>query len=472
MTALASLLTAALFTAEPPPPTLEPEPAPTPTNTPAQPEPPAPAPALTYVEPDDPAAVYDGGVKWTFGKQGQHSLRMITWHQIWNRYTQLNPGSQVNGEDREHQYDIGLRRSRILFIGEIADRFQILTHIGINNQTFNNARKPQLFVHEATAQIRVFRDYLWVGGGLHYWHGISRMTNTSTLSFMSLDAPILNWPTIEQSDQFARNLGVYVKGKLGLFDYRVALNKPFVPGATVDPALEAPVDAAGYDPHNNTVQLAGYFMFQLLDRESNALPYMTGTYLGSKRVLNLGAGFMWHPDAMWSQTPAGVTKTHDALAIGADLFADIPFRNKNGALTTYGVYYYYDFGPNNLRNIGIMNVATGGSTTTGPGNAYATIGTGHHGYAQLGYMLPQKWTRLQRVQPYVATQVSAFEALDTIAIIPEAGINWHLLGHHLKLTATYRNRPIFDAVAEADGTTAQREVTRRSEAILQAQIFF
>ncbi|NVB40659.1 hypothetical protein G6O69_22665 [Pseudenhygromyxa sp. WMMC2535] len=430
-----------------------------------------PAGSITYVEANDPAQVYDGGVQWTFGKRGQNSLRMITWHQLWNRYTHLNPGSEVSGNPREHQYDVGLRRSRVLFLGNIADRFQILMHFGINNQTFNNARKPQLFVHDATAQLRVFRDYIWVGGGLHYWKGISRMTNASTLTMLGIDAPILNWPTIEKSDQFARNLGVYVKGKIGMLDYRVALNKPFVPGATVDETVEAPVMAADYDPHNNTVELAGYFNLQFFDRESNSVPFTVGTYLGSKRVLNVGAGVQWHPKAMWYQDTEGVEYNHDLFAFGGDIFADIPFDRQRGALTVYGVYYYYDFGPNHLRNVGIMNVATGGTTSNGAGNAYPVIGTGHHTFAQLGYMLPQNLLGVHRLQPYVSGQLSKFEALDQLAFVPEVGINWYLLSHHVKLTMTYRNRPVFDSV-EVDGETEQRQSVRRSEAILQAQIFF
>ncbi len=70
-----------------------------------------------------------------------------------------------------------------------------------------------------------------------------------------------------------------------------------------------------------------------------------------------------------------------------------------------------------------MNVATGGTTLNGPGDAYPTIGTGHHGYAQLGYMLPQTWTGLQRLQPYAAAQLSWFAALDEPAIVPEGGLD-------------------------------------------------
>lgn len=429
-------------------------------------EPAAPARPPAF-EPRSPDELYEGGIKFELGSGGQSSIRLITWHQVWNRYTQTNPGTQVQGRPRDHQYDIGLRRSRVLLLGQLTSRFQVITHFGINNQTFNNARKPQLFVHEATGQLRVWKDALHVGAGLHYWHGISRMTNASTLNMMSLDAPILNWPTIERADQFARHLGIYAKGKLGPIDYRFAFNQPFATGTGEE---EGPTtSAATYDPRANSKMGAGYVQWQMFDRESNAVPYAVGTYLGKKRVLNLGAGFSYQPKGTWSRSESGEILTHDIILLGADLFADIPFRQHRGALTAYGAYYYYDFGPDHLRSIGIMNTGTGGTTLGGPGNAYPTIGTGHHVYGQIGYMLPSRWTGLQRLQGYLAAQVSAFDALDDPVLVPEAGINWLLLGHHSKLTLMYRSRPIVSA-DEVTGRT--REITRRSEVILQTMIYF
>jgi hypothetical protein len=33
----------------------------------------------------------------------------------------------------------------------------------------------------------------------------------STLNFLTIDAPIFNWPLIENSDQFARQMGLFAK---------------------------------------------------------------------------------------------------------------------------------------------------------------------------------------------------------------------------------------------------------------------
>jgi hypothetical protein len=38
---------------------------------------------------------------------------------------------------------------------------------------------------------------LTMGGGLHYYMGLSRATMASTLNFLTIDAPIFNWPLIE-----------------------------------------------------------------------------------------------------------------------------------------------------------------------------------------------------------------------------------------------------------------------------------
>jgi len=453
-------------TAEPPPPEVS---APPPSEKPSEPPPPA-----AEEKPTDPAQLYDGGVKWTFGARQQNSLRLLTWHQIWARYTQMNPGSQVQGVDKEHQFDIGIRRSRFLFLGQFAGRFLILTHIGINNQTFNNARKPQIFVHEAVGEVRVFKEYLYFGAGLHYWHGISRMTNASTISFLGLDAPILNWPTIERSDQFARKLGFYAKGKVGLFDYRFAVNKPFSLGTGAEEEL--PTTAVAVEnPRANTIGTAGYFMLQFLDQESNVLPYTTGTYLGTKRVANLGVGFQWENDGVWWLDGEGDVQTQDTAQVGVDVFVDMPMPKETGALTFYGVYYWHFFGPDYVRMVGIMNLATGGNTLNGAGNAYPTMGSGHHVYAQIGYMLPFRNMGVNRLQPYFSGQLSVFEAFDRPGVaadeftfIPEVGLNWHLLGHYFKLTAAYRNRPVYSASDEGYATVS----ARLSEFIFQTQVAF
>ena len=139
--------------------------------------------------------------------------------------TENKPGTvDVNGQASAYSFDIGMRRSRLLAMAQISPRFLILTHFGINNHTFVNGgaagsgnKKPGLFIHDAWTDCALIEGKLHLGAGLHYWNGISPLSNASTLNMMTLDAPIFNWPTIEVTDQFARQYGKYVKGKAAEF---------------------------------------------------------------------------------------------------------------------------------------------------------------------------------------------------------------------------------------------------------------
>jgi len=390
-------------------------------------------------------------------------LRLITWHQFWARGIQNNPGTTVQGMDRDATTDIGIRRSRILALGQFANgRVQILSHFGINNQTFNNTRKPQLYIHDAWGSFQVLEKYLTLGAGLHYWNGVSRLTNASTLNFLPVDAPILNWTTIERTDQFARQAGLFAKGQIGRVDYRLALNKPFSTSRELTPG-----GAADYLSESDSLSTAGYVQLFMREKESNTLPYAVGTYLGKKDVFNVGAGFHYHPDALGTRNAADTETTqHDLVAIGVDAFLDKPL-GKGSALTSYLVYYYYDFGPNHVRNIGIMNVGQGGTSVNGSGNAYPVMGTGNHVYGQLGYLLPGEPLGLQ-IQPDGTFQVSLMEALDDPMVVGEGGINWFVLGHHAKVTTHYRNRPVFEVPGNGDRPTAD---SRASEVIVQFAFF-
>lgn len=424
----------------------------------------SPLPEPEAEEEDGPFAV--PSIEWKLRPDGKSYLRLLTWSQFWLRATELNPGTQLKNSDSDVIGDFGIRRARMLLFGKITPEVLVLLHIGINNQTFDGDRKPQLFVHDAWGQLDVFDNYLTVGAGLHYWNGISRMSNASTLKFMGIDAPILNWPTIDLNDQFARHLGVFAKGQLGRLDYRVAVNKPF----QIDAPANLGEGQTAFDSGSQGVEFAGYVQYMFGEIESNLLPYTVGTYLGSKRVFNLGVGAQYQANAMaqCEQVEDDLcvsTERHDLSLFGADVFVDQPLSG-GSAVTAYGAYYYYDFGPDYVRQVGIMPIGSGGSTVNGAGNRYPVLGTGHHFYGQAGFLLPGRIGQTQ-LQPYAALQLSVMEGLADPVIVPEVGVNWFIAGHNTKLTAHYRNRPIF--VASAD---KPEEDGRASELITQLQVLF
>jgi hypothetical protein len=397
-------------------------------------------------------------LRWTLNEDGSRYFQISMWLQIWTRALQLNPGTTIGddpatpeteGSQPAWYGDVGIRRARVMMFGEIFPRVLLMMHFGINNQTFRRSNfKETFFFHDLWAEFAVLREHLYIGGGLIYWNGISRMTSASTITAMSLDLPIVNWPTIEQTDQFARQLGFYAKGKAGLFDYRVAVTRPF------EPNVGPPTTTGNYNRNANTWAYAGYFQLQFWDIESNVLPFTTGTYLGTKRVLNVGTGFYVQPKGIAYLDDAGEVRRRSLSVASADFFVDLPLRaNNGGALTAYGVFYWMDFGPNNVRNIGIMNPGDPGSGTSlnGPGNAYPIIGSASTGYGQFGWLMPWKIKQLQ-FQPYILSQMSKFEALEDTMFQFGVGINMFVYGHNAKVTLEYRNRPIFNT----DGSVESR----------------
>jgi hypothetical protein len=416
---------------------------------------------------------YDGGLKVNLNDDGSRYFRLILWNQFWARYNENNTGSLSGGVPESSTVDFGLRRSRFLTYAQIDDRFLILAHWGINNQNaisggLNAAdgKKPQLFFHDIWVEYKLFGEKLFIGGGMHYWNGLSRMTSASTLNFMTLDAPIFNWPTIEATDQFARRIGIYAKGRLGKVQYRVAVSDPFETNTTA--VIRENVSL--YSPQNRNKVVEGYFAFEFFEKEGLKLPYYVGTYLGTKKVFNLGAGFMRNPEAMWHQEAEAVgsdTVFTDMNLFSVDAFLDLPFQGgSKGALTAYAVVYFSDFGPNNVRNIGILNPSDGGGGLRG--NAVPTIGTGNTYYIQTGYMLPRKNDKLL-FQPYLAFTYHDFEGITDSSgdVVPvtffDIGGNVYFAGHHSKLTLNYRHRPDF---------TNPDDLTYRPELTLQAMLYF
>lgn len=433
---------------------------------------------------------YGGGLKFKINEEGTKYMRFIAWNQIWLRSQELNPGSMIADEPTTSNTDIGNRRLRLLAYAQISPRYMIVTHIGINNQTFTNGgaagtantggygagKKPGLFFHDAWNEYALIlpqegkKFSLSIGGGLHYYMGLSRMTMGSTLNFLAIDAPIFNWPLIENSDQFARQVGLFAKGKYSKLEYRFSINKPYATNLTPTDATSAN-DAVAVDNNGNAKwSKAGYVEYQFFDSESNFLPFKVGSYLGTKKMLNVGAGFYNAPESTRTSVNGAVQK-HDISLFAADVFADLPIgdKAKKMALTAYSVYYNYDFGPNYLRNIGIMNTAvadpnfTGARPITGVGNSQPLIGSGSIWYTQAGLLLPNSNEKPKvRIQPFAAYAYKNFDALDKASGQFDIGSNFFLDGHHAKITTQYSTRPVY---------TSKTDVQSKGELLVQLQIY-
>jgi hypothetical protein len=115
---------------------------------------------------------------------------------------------------------------------------------------------------------------------------------------------------------------------------------------------------ANYNPFFQQKSFEGYVFWQFFDIESQVLPFMVGSYLGTKRVFNIGAGFYYHGDGMSTRKApvsrtAGVQaltadslNTHAISAFGVDAFLDLPIGEgaSRSALTAYALFTRYNFG--------------------------------------------------------------------------------------------------------------------------------
>lgn len=467
---------------------------------PATPATPAPPPAVPTPAKSVP---YGGGMKVNISPDGLKYLRFLTWTQVWAQYNENNSNTFRNDKPTSDQLTFDLRRVRLIMLAQLNPRFMTYIDLGMENQSSvsggapNDAtgpgKRPQVYIHEAVAEYKV-NKYLSLGGGLNYQVGLSRMTAASTATLMAYDVPVVNFPTLDQTDQFGFFLGVYGKGRIGGFDYRVAIDDAFRTNTGSTPQTLR-TNAAQFSPRNSNKIYQGYFSYSFFDKEPNLLPFTTGTWLGTKKVLNVGAGFHYNAEGTYSRNaayptapPAGfdpfsTTTTHDIKLFGIDAFYDAPIdTTTNTALTLYGVYYNYDFGPNYVRNAGVLNP---GTTSLGSGslagNALPLIGTGQSYYAQAGLLLPKKLLGPKaRLQPYLAYLRNNLEGLkdqsgDIRGVnVYDAGLNLLLDGHNAKVTLNYRARPdftdqFFDAARS--GAATVNSVRYRPEVTMQFQVY-
>ena len=411
-------------------------------------------------------------LKINFNKSGTHYFKGTFLSQTWLRYSDFNPGTTVDGTPKSSYTDIGIRRWRVQAFGQLTDRIFFYTQFGQNNFSFLQPRGTGAFLHDAVTEFKIAKQ-IHIGGGLTAWGGMSRFSAPAVANIMGLDAPIYQQATNGIDDQFARKLSVYAKGELGALNYRVAVSRPMsarnstVPIPPINPVSNFSTEAP-------QMQTSGYLFWQFFDKETTAVPYMSGTYLGKKKVLNLGVGWVQQNKAMWHTGIDGDTVRTKMLLLGADVFADLPIGKKGAALNAYIAYNNFDFGKNYLRMNNGMNPANGVNpalaSLNGPGVNFPMVGTGNILFAQVGYkfkddLLPGNGTLL----PYVQMQYSQFQALKDAAVMCEGGINWLIHGTHGgKLTLALQNRSVF--ANNSNGEAVQ--TSRKNMVVLQYQISF
>lgn len=398
---------------------------------------------------------------------GSLYLKISFASQFWLRHAAYNHGSSLFGYAKPSGTDVGIRRFRMQFFGQLTDRIFFYSQFGINNFNSISDRKPSFFVHDVNGEISIVKEKLSVGMGLSAWSGLARFASPAVGSIMGLDAPLYQQTTNDVTDQFLRKLGVFTKGKFGILDYRFQVSQPMSIQKSTLYTSEITRNAtfSARPPH---WQWNGYVQLQLLDKESNLTPYMTGTYLGKKKVFNVGAGFQYQPAAMWLTGAVASDTLYDSmLHWGADLYYDAPLGTKGQALHVYAQWGHLDYGPGYIRNLGVMNPVNGdldNQVLNGGGVAFPAYGTGQVLYTQLGYKCRDALLGSSTLMPFVSWQRGDYKRLNHVMNYYTGGLTLFLHGHASKCTLAYESRPVF----QTDGQKSDR----KGAIIFQYQIFY
>ncbi|MBS1508269.1 MAG: hypothetical protein JSS79_16640 [Bacteroidetes bacterium] len=398
--------------------------------------------------------------------------------QFWMRNTQNNPGTTVQGTAQSNTTDMSIRRIRFVLSGVLTDRVNFFVQFGQNNLNYLSARKAGSFFHDITADYAVVKKRLSLGAGLNGWNGPSRFSNISVASILVLDPPGYQEVTNDTYDQFVRRLGVYAKGKLGKLDYRVSAGKPFIIQTTSGSGIEPINSNSSFSTLPPNLVYQGYFMYQFLDQESNFGPGNAGSYLGKKRVFNIGGGFYYQKAAMLRYTNVATKDTarQDLKLFALDVYYDAPVNKEKGtAVSLYSSFSSYDYGTNFIKVTGPDNPANGSTKTTTTfdkanyGNAFPYLGTGRVGYLQAAYKMKDRLLGDQgTLQPFFDVQYSSYDRLADPMYVFDVGVNWLIYGNNSKITLNYQNRPYF--AANTAGALVQD--SRLGEFVVQYQVMF
>jgi hypothetical protein len=421
-------------------------------------------------------------LKFNLNDSGTTYIQATILNQTWIRFNENNPGTLVQGKAQDYTFDIGLRRTRIQLLGQISKRVFLYFQFGQNNfnALYSGAgnRKFAAFFHDAVCEYRFTKNNeLKVGAGLTIANGLSRFSQPSIGTIMTMDVPVFAQSTVDQTDLFSRKLSIYARGQIWKIDYRIVLSNPF-PVNTSGQSLPAiSQDVANFAQKGQSLQGQAYLIYQFFDHESHTTPYMTGTHLGSKKIFNIAVGAIYQNNAMWKLGNAGDTLYQAMRHFAVESYLDIPINRENkSAISAYLGYYNLNYGTKYLRYNGIMNPANGSNATNsisgqGPtyGNSLPMFGSGHTIYTQFGYVLPDNFTKgIGRLMPYCAATLSKYDYFDKFWTNTfNVGINYFINDHKSKITVDWQNRPNY-YIENGEILSGKRLNT----IVLQYQIFF
>lgn len=374
------------------------------------------------------------GARLDVGEEG--TLRIAGWARAWLRVAELDPGSTVEGRARDVAVDVGLREGRLLALGRLVPELAIAIGVGVLDLDADGAAAVR--PTDAWADVALVQDLLHLGAGLHRWAGLSRASTVGPLAPIGLEPLAIASPTRgAATDAFDARLGGFAHGRVAGLDWRVAASRAFAPPASTAAGPDAVFVADGGD-----VLVEAYARWADGAPPQDAGPWLPGAWLGAERVLAVGAGALFQPEATAWTVPDRGLERGDAWIVAGDVFVDVPL-GAGAALTAYGLYLYEHLGPRALRLDAPLDRTDGGSAPGGPGLGTPFAGTGHHAGLELAWLAPGHPAGL-RFQLWAKATLQLLDAVDGALVAAEAGLTTWAFEPHLRATLGYGLRPTLE----------------------------
>jgi hypothetical protein len=255
-------------------------------------------------------------------KISDESWLMINYEmQLYGQWRDTGSGADKSGNTT----DIFFRRNRLTFRGQVTDTYGFVFSIQqqgdkrIQDITVSDIPGKDFDVLDAFF-VADFTDAFRIRVGLTK-DPMIREQNESCFMPLSLDRSLFDYQALPRLN---RDYGIVVWGNLvdAKLQYRLAAMKG---------------NDSGNDPKSQ-LRYTGRVHVSLLDPESSLI--YRGTYLGEKKVLTVGAGYQFEPDAVFGNLSAA-TLSKDYQAWTVDGFFEYP--TTAGTFTVSGAYLKTDF---------------------------------------------------------------------------------------------------------------------------------
>jgi|LGOV01.1.fsa_nt_gb hypothetical protein len=404
------------------------------------------------------------GVVLKFNNAGSSYLKFGMGVQLWYRNMEMNPNTIDKRTEKPIDYysDFALRRMRMSMMLNYEGQHFIYSQFGLTSESSYNGLHSGMFFHDLWYKARV-AEKTYLGAGLHMWNGLSRLSNVTYATQLTLDNPGINFPNVNVADDFVRQYGVFLQGQISNFEYSFSVNQPLLPISSTKILNDSEIIENGnlntaYNRYHSNFNYKGYVYYSLFEKESVAkTPFKRMTYYGEKGMfLNIGTGFQYVAEAsgalminLVDDTDVTV-KQYSQLSYAVDLWYEQPLMDES-VLNIYTAYYKYEYGPNYLKSGSVMGGFAASnpnedSPAQGSGINQFSIGTGDALYLSMSYVIPKNIFRSnKKIMPFYAVTYKNFEGLNEASVQHDFGLHYLILGNNVKLSAQYSTRPIYDS---------------------------